>query len=133
MRRPCAVFLIILFLFSTANVQAQPQENPGQTATREFIASCTYGVLAGTLVGAASLAFTDRPGDKLNRVARGASLGLYTGILLGLYVVYIVPSLGNESDEDPMARLDRMPVSLTPTFGTQDGPDGASLAWIYRF
>jgi hypothetical protein len=29
----------------------------------------------------------------MNRVARGASLGLYTGILLGLYVVYIVSSM----------------------------------------
>ncbi|MEO0337029.1 MAG: hypothetical protein AAF202_11570 [Pseudomonadota bacterium] len=50
--------------------------------------SCTYGVLAGTLVGAATLAFEDQPGDNLNKVARGASIGLYTGILLGLYVVY---------------------------------------------
>lgn len=61
-------------------------------AGREFLLSCTYGVLAGALVGAASLAVEDNPGDKLHRVARGASLGLYTGILLGLYVVYVVPA-----------------------------------------
>ncbi len=59
---------------------------------REFLLSCTYGVLAGALVGAATLAVEDNPSDKLHRVARGASLGLYTGILLGLYVVYVVPS-----------------------------------------
>ena len=59
--------------------------------TQEFLMSCTYGVLAGTLVGAASLAFTEQPGDNLRNVARGASLGLYLGIFLGLYVVYVVP------------------------------------------
>ena len=52
--------------------------------SREFIMSCTYGVLAGTLVGAAMLAFTDQPGENLGKVARGASIGLYTGIILGL-------------------------------------------------
>ena len=65
-------------------------------AGREFMMSCTYGVLAGTLVGAATLAFESQPGDKLYKVARGASIGLYTGIALGLYVVYGV------SDEEDM-------------------------------
>jgi len=55
---------------------------------RDFLMSCTYGVLAGTLVGAATLAFTNKPGDNLNKIARGASIGLYTGIVLGLYVSY---------------------------------------------
>lgn len=66
---------------------------------REFIMSCTYGVLAGTLVGAALLAFTDQPGENLSKVARGASIGLYTGILLGIYVVYVVP--GQNVEEPP--------------------------------
>ncbi|MCB9026802.1 MAG: hypothetical protein H6625_10825 [Bdellovibrionaceae bacterium] len=71
-------------------------------ATKEFVRSCTYGVLAGTLVGAATLAFTEQPGENINRVARGASLGLYAGILLGLYVVYIVPGQVNDDLEmDP--------------------------------
>ncbi len=66
---------------------------------KEFIMSCSYGVLAGTLVGAATLAFSDRPGENLNKVARGASIGLYAGILLGLYVVYGIP------DEDSTASV----------------------------
>ena len=70
-------------------------------AGREFLLSCTYGVLAGALVGAASLAVEDNPSDKVHRVARGASLGLYTGILLGVYVVYVVPAqLEAEEDEE---------------------------------
>ena len=79
---------------------------------REFILSCSYGVLAGTLVGAATLAFSDKPGDNLNKVARGASIGLYAGILLGAYVVYGVP--GGASDED-----DDEPVAFTTPSGTR--------------
>ena len=63
---------------------------------KAFIMSCTYGVLAGTLVGAATLAFEDQPGENLNKVARGASLGLYAGILLGVYVTQIVPSQADD-------------------------------------
>jgi hypothetical protein len=55
---------------------------------KEFTTSVIYGTLAGTLVGAATLAFTSNPGDNLNNVARGASYGLYAGILLGIYVTY---------------------------------------------
>lgn len=69
-------------------VQADPM--------RDFVVSASYGVIAGTLVGAATLAFSDKPGDNLNKVARGASLGLYAGILLGAYIVYGTP---NEDDE----------------------------------
>ena len=84
-----ALFLIQCLVFSNS-LRAEPM--------REFIMSCTYGVLAGTLVGAATLAFTDKPGDNLNRVARGASIGLYSGIVLGVYVVYFVPSQRDQLD-----------------------------------
>lgn len=131
--RSCRIIMTVFLLFSTRLAWAQPEPLPESSSSREFIASCTYGVLAGTLVGAASLAFTDRPGDNLNRVARGASLGLYTGILLGMYVVYIVPGMGSEDEEDPVARLDRLPFLLNPTLGLMDQPDGATANWVYRF
>ena len=81
-------------------------------ATREFIMSCTYGVLAGTLVGAASLAFTEKPGENLNRIARGASLGLYAGIALGVYIVYAVPSEEEQAIESQTGGS----ASLAPQF-----------------
>jgi peptidoglycan/LPS O-acetylase OafA/YrhL len=87
----CLVLVIAML------IPRQSQADPA----REFLLSCTYGVLAGTLVGAAALAFTSNPGDNLNMVARGASLGLYAGIFLGFYIVYGVPN-GNE-EEDPAA------------------------------
>jgi hypothetical protein len=129
---PWRILMIFVLLLSTTRSWAQPQP-PSDSSSRELVASCTYGVLAGTLVGAASLAFTDRPGDNLNRVARGASLGLYAGILLGVYAVYIVPGMGSEDEEDPVARLDRLPFLLNPTLGFRDRPDGATANWVYRF
>src|SRR4051812_10057258 len=121
-------FAAILFALSVA-LPARA-DNP----QREFIMSCTYGVLAGTLVGAASLAFVSKPGDNLNRVARGASLGLYTGILLGLYVVYIVPSMTAEEEQDPMVKLQRIPFFVAPTFAENNRLDGVKADWtVLRF
>lgn len=99
----------------------------GGNPTREFVMSCTYGVLAGTLVGAASLAFVDKPSDKMHRVARGASIGLYTGIFLGVYVVYIVPALESTGEEeDPVARAEKLPFMIAPRF-ENDKLAGADL------
>jgi hypothetical protein len=105
----------------------------GENSGREFLMSCTYGVLAGTLVGAASLAFVDKPGDNLNHVARGASLGLYTGIFLGLYVIYIVPGLEGNPDEDPLVTQQNRRFDVLPLFSPK-GLDGAQASWtLTRF
>src|SRR6266404_1204534 len=115
-----SVLAVLIFASSLASAQAPP---PPENQTREFVMSCTYGVMAGTLVGAASLAFTSKPSDNLNRVARGASIGLYAGIALGLYVVYIVPGLEEGAEEDPMVKLDRIPI-LSPLFSSASTVDG---------
>ncbi len=120
-----AGIIIALSLFVSSAEAANP--------TREFIMSCTYGVMAGTLVGAASLAFTEKPSENLSKVARGASLGLYTGILLGLYVVYVVPGMEVE-EEDPLAAFERVPILVGPTFNERDQLDGLQAQWnILRF
>jgi hypothetical protein len=95
------ISLLVLVLFTILTVFKPAQAEP----TKEFLRSCTYGVLAGTLVGAASLAFTDQPGENLRNIARGASIGLYTGILLGLYVVYVIPSQLEAEQEIPAEEL----------------------------
>lgn len=91
LRTKISVVLFTAVLFSFERSHA--------TAEREFIMSATYGLMAGTLVGAASLAFVDKPGDNLQKVARGASLGLYVGIGLGLYTVYILPRQLEKEDQ----------------------------------
>jgi hypothetical protein len=115
-------FVAIFFALSLTGPSAHAADN----AQREFIMSCTYGVLAGTLVGAASLAFVSKPGDNLQKVARGASLGLYTGILLGLYVVYVVPGMTPE-EEEPVVKLP--PVLISPTFSANNRLDGVKADW----
>lgn len=103
---------------------------------RDFILSCSYGVLAGTLVGAATLAFSDRPGENLNRVARGASIGLYAGILLGLYVVYGGPT---EEDEAAAAGLVKFKYQepprllVQPLVGERGLEGGAASYTLTRF
>jgi hypothetical protein len=94
--------LMVTMIVAPSRAHADP--------TREFMMSAAYGALAGTLVGAATLAFSDRPGDNLNKVARGASVGLYVGILLGLYVVYGGPS----EDSDAAEQLKRQTSFTAP-------------------
>ncbi len=89
-----SIIVALSFLSFSADAQASSE--------REFIMSCTYGVLAGTMVGAASLAFVDRPGENLQQVARGASIGLYMGIGLGIYTVYIIPKKIEKEGEDKL-------------------------------
>lgn len=50
----------------------------------EFLQDCGYGTLIGAGVGVVSLAFEKNPSDHSNNVARGASLGLYGGIVYGV-------------------------------------------------
>ena len=113
MFRNLILFFVITFFFPMTQSWAQQQEDVevGNTSAKEFIRSCTYGVLAGTLVGAATLAFTDQPGENLNKVARGASLGLYAGIALGLYVVYIVPGEIKEEQDKLFEQQPGLPES----------------------
>lgn len=118
MKRPLVILTALMVLFSNSVYGASP--------TREFIMSCTYGVMAGTLVGAASLAFTKKPSENLSKVARGASLGLYTGILLGVYVVYVIPGMESGEEEDPLAKT---PVLFIPTFDDRDRIDGMQASW----
>ncbi len=98
---------------------------------KEFITASTYGVLTGTLVGVASLAFSDQPGDNLQNVARGASLGLYLGIALGAYVVYGVPSQDEpEYDESELALPEArtLKFNIGPTIANNKF-DGVMMHW----
>lgn len=130
-----ALLLVGLFSFGLRPISASA------SPAKEFIMSCTYGVLAGTLVGAATLAFTDQPGDNLNKVARGASLGLYAGIALGLYVVYIVPDgdvapeeQGLPPEEGTSLKRKAPPIAFFPMLSEQGSVDGlAATARLLEF
>lgn len=122
---------MLLIFFVSGALQAQtstynPESSGG--SQKEFIMSCTYGVLAGTLIGAATLAFVDKPSDNLNKVARGASIGLYAGILLGAYVTYIVPSMEEDPYEHPYISSSLL---VNPLFNEEGQMDGAELGFQF--
>lgn len=111
-----------LTIFITGIVFVSPYQ--AKALGKEFVTSATYGVIAGTIVGAATLAFTQNPGDKLNRIARGASIGLYAGILLGFYVTYGVS--GGEEEALYLNGVDQVPkLAIFPLVGDK-GVDGAA-------
>ena len=98
-------------------------------STREFMMSAAYGTLAGTIVGAATLAFSDKPGDNLNKVARGASLGLYAGILLGLYVAYGGPTEDSDAAEQLKNTSYKQPDFLVAPIIGDRGFEGAQASY----
>ena len=100
---------------------------------KDFVMSCTYGVLAGTLVGTATLAFADKPGDNLNRIARGASIGLYAGILLGLYVVNL--SSAPADDDTPANVKNEIPrLQIYPLISEHNGLEGGAVRYsVFNF
>lgn len=54
------------------------------SAFEEIFKDSFYGGLTGTLVGAAVLAFTEKPGDHLDYMAYGAAVGILTGAAYGI-------------------------------------------------
>lgn len=91
--------------------------------------SAAYGTLAGTIVGAATLAFSDKPGDNLNKVARGASIGLYAGILLGLYVAYGGPSEDSDAAEQLKHTSYKQPDLIVAPIVSDRGLEGAQASY----
>ena len=121
-------FLFLLFV----SILLKPSHS--QAMGKEFITSCTYGVIAGTIVGSATLAFADNPGDKLHRIARGASLGLYAGIMLGFYVTYGVSDVDDDPLADEYASKIKPPNFMVFPTSSEKGIDGIAATWnAYSF
>lgn len=74
-------FVLILSLFSATFV---PQKSHALDAkVSAVILMASYGTIGGALLGTASLAF----GAEGRSVAKGASIGLYCGLIFGGYIV----------------------------------------------
>lgn len=113
MSKAAFVLLAILF-FQVPKTQAQN--------LRSFIKNCAWGSLLGAGAGVVSLAFVDKPGESWNNVAKGASLGLYSGIAYGLY------DLNREPD-----RYQQPDFAVAPIF-SEGKVDGVQMAGIlYSF
>jgi hypothetical protein len=55
-----------------------------ESALREVFQDALYGGLTGGLVGAAVLAFTNKPGDHLDYLGVGAAVGVLAGTTYGV-------------------------------------------------
>jgi hypothetical protein len=111
--------------FALALLLAAPlafgQQSGQINKAKVYVTTSTYGVMAGSMVGVATLAFYKKPGTHLRNIAIGASLGLYTGIMLGTYLVYFVPDMKkSQSAPAPSAPT---PKSSEPE-GDPDDPLG---------
>lgn len=71
-----------LAAFLIASSSASASAAPGDLSS--FLKACGWGVVVGAGIGAVSLAFENKPSDHTSNIARGASLGLYGGIIYGL-------------------------------------------------
>ncbi len=72
--------LLTLLALLTGTSTAFAAENTFQ----EMFKDAFYGGAVGTLVGAAILAFTSKPGNHLDYMAYGAAAGVLTGATYGL-------------------------------------------------
>jgi hypothetical protein len=135
-------------LFFMAVVLAQPSRAvTAEGRSRLMFMTSAYGVMLGALSGLATLAFYESPSTKTRNIALGASLGLYTGVLLGTYMIYLKPDPNapqDTSNDDEEANLDflsdqQLPVAtvhdyiLAPQFSVT--PDGRTptVGFLLRF
>lgn len=72
----CALVITVSFVFSPPTFAMNPK-------AKAMIAVSAYGATGGALLGFASMAF----GAPSRTIAKGASLGLYAGILFGAYIL----------------------------------------------
>ena len=97
MIRCCNIILlgIVLGCFASSTSYSQSQSTtyyqPQGQKLKTFLMACGVGAGAGAALGVASLAFVSDPGNNIQNVAKGASLGLYAGILWGYYNVVVTP------------------------------------------
>ncbi len=81
------IFILAAILVATAAIPcfaAEDAYRAEKTPCKDILKSSVYGGLAGTLVGAAMLAFTRKPGDHLDRMAVGAAAGALMGAGYGV-------------------------------------------------
>lgn len=69
------------FLLASWSTQATAAENPLKIVLEDAI----YGGVIGTLIGAATIAFTDHKSDHIDNIGYGAAIGVIAGTGFGLY------------------------------------------------
>ena len=84
--------ILVLLFISVTPVHSATLERSFKT----FGTSALWGTLGGALLGGAAMAF----GTNASSIAKGASLGLYAGLLYGGYLMVDYGMNNSESDMD---------------------------------
>ncbi|MBX3041307.1 MAG: hypothetical protein KF789_11430 [Bdellovibrionaceae bacterium] len=108
--------LFVALIFASTAASAQSRD------LASFLKTCGWGTVIGAGAGAVSLAFESEPGKHTNNIARGASLGLYVGIAVGLLAM-------NEPDN---SRADEL-WSLQPAFSDGRVDGAVVMSPVFRF
>jgi hypothetical protein len=77
------MFFIIFLISASLVLPVQNSQAQIPPKVKAFLGICGYGTVGGALLGFATMAFGTNP----RAIAQGASLGLYTGIVFGSYVL----------------------------------------------
>ncbi len=111
MTRLFSLFVLFAFLCSASPAGAEESLNVTGKRVKVVAKSAAYGVVGGLVVGLASQVFE----KKTKNIFMFGSLGLYAGILLGIYVVSTSsgpsPYEGPDTYED-FSRADKAPEML---------------------
>ncbi|GEM_PF-822956 len=110
-KKVITIFSLVLLSFRPVHAQMDPR-------IKALGAMALYGTVGGTLLGTASLAF----GADGRSVAKGASLGLYAGILFGSYVV-VSHAYKKHRSENPVPQDNYYPGVESPY---ENGAGGGS-------
>lgn len=81
MRKFTTLFLVLFVGLSLFRPQAARAEMPAKA--KAILTMSAYGAAGGALLGLATIAF----GNTSRAVSQGASLGLYAGLIFGVYVL----------------------------------------------
>lgn len=115
-------FALICSLISFAPCKAYGELDPRLKALGTM---ALYGTVGGVLLGTASLAF----GTSGRSVAKGASLGLYAGLVFGSYVVITHAMKKRGQGQAPVPDQDYYPNSGGPY--ENDGAGGAAGGGVF--
>ena len=124
----------LVYLLAEATLTNAQTKFATEQHFHELFVTAGYSTAFGAALGAAALGLTDNPGEKLQYIATGASLGFIMGSVVGTYVI-LAPtvsygssyshnnSFGSLSDQD-------QPVVVAPQINlTKVSLDGIRLSW----
>ena len=80
--------LLIIFFFLSLPTTAMAKVEVDPRKMHDLLVIASYSTALGAAVGAAMLAFTEKPSKNFSYLYRGAAIGFLSGAVIGSYVVF---------------------------------------------